>query len=127
MQGHTGIGGKVSAGYGKFTAGAPEPPGEALTALFDAPGKYMSLTAALPADGELEAVMRGCAYTVIRRGGFINSGVYGQPVKKRTQYFFAAGSVFERRFGGDIYDVGPDGGPHPVYRYAKPLFIGVGT
>jgi CRISPR-associated protein Csm4 len=127
MQGYTGIGGKVSAGYGKYTASAAEPLSDTLTGLFNATGKFMSLTAALPRDDELEAVMRGCAYTVIRRGGFINSGIYGKPVKKRTQYFFAAGSVFDVRFDGDIYDVSPDGGPHPVYRYAKPLFIGVGT
>lgn len=28
------------------------------------------------------------------------------------------------RTGGDIYDV-TNGGSHPVYRYAKPLFMGV--
>ena len=39
-------------------------------------------------------------------------------------YVFAAGSCFKNEFEGDIYDV-TNGGSHPVYRYAKPLFMGV--
>ena len=44
--------------------------------------------------------------------------------RKRDLYVFAAGSCFKNEFEGDIYDV-TNGGSHPVYRYAKPLFMGV--
>ena len=44
--------------------------------------------------------------------------------KKKTQYFLAAGSLLPRRFEGDLYEVGP-GGAHPVYRYGRPILLGV--
>lgn len=45
-------------------------------------------------------------------------------IKKQTQYFLTAGSVLQRTYQGKLYDVGI-GVPHPVYRYSKPLFMGV--
>jgi CRISPR-associated protein Csm4 len=44
--------------------------------------------------------------------------------KKRDFYSFAAGSVFQNKFEGDIFDVSIKGN-HPVWRYAKPLFMAV--
>lgn len=46
------------------------------------------------------------------------------PVKKQTQYFLTAGSVLQHTYQGELCDVGI-GVPHPVYRYSKPLFMGV--
>ena len=44
--------------------------------------------------------------------------------RKRDFHVFAAGSCFANQFLGDIFDVST-GGAHPVYRYAKPLFMEV--
>ena len=131
LLGYTGIGGKVSAGYGKFTVedeicidSHNDGQTEVLRELLNKTGKFMTLTATLPKDNELDRAMFGCTYNLIRRGGFIQSDEYELPLKKLTQYFFAAGSVFTNRFEGDVYNVA-NGDHHPVYRYAKPLFIGV--
>jgi len=86
--------------------------------------RRMSLSTSLPADGELDSAMDGALYRVTRRGGYINTAAHPSPVRKRTMYLFKSGSVFKNRFSGDIYDVNK-GGLHPVYRYAKPIFIGV--
>ena len=44
--------------------------------------------------------------------------------KKKTLYVFDAGSCFENSFEGAVYDVS-NGGNHPVYRYAIPMFAGL--
>ena len=62
---------------------------------------------------------------MIRRGGFVASESYAKEfVKKRDIYAFKAGSCFGKRFEGDVFDVSVSGA-HPVYRYLKPMFIGV--
>ena len=74
---------------------------------------------------ELEQALEGATYQLVRRGGFVASDTYAEtPQKKKTQYFFRSGSVFGHRFTGDLYSVGGFG-EHPVYRYAKPMFLGV--
>lgn len=128
-----GIGGKRSSGFGRFSVS----PGEdlvagthdahrQLTAMLTASGPGMILNTALPGDEELEAAMDGAAYTLIRRGGFVQSPAYapGQ-VKKRELYAFAAGSFFTRRFEGELRDLAGDGGAHAVYRLLTPMFAGV--
>lgn len=37
---------------------------------------------------------------------------------------FSAGSTFTKDFLGDVYDVS-NNGRHSVYRYAKPMLMGV--
>ena len=94
-----GIGGKTSSGWGKFafeTRPAPEGWNRALD---------------------------GAYYTVARRGGFTNSEQIA-PLKKRTVHLLGAGSTFRRRFAGTVLDVGV-GMPHPVWRYARGMFMGV--
>ena len=44
--------------------------------------------------------------------------------RKKDLYVFNSGSTFTEKFEGDICDVS-SGGAHPVYRYAKPLWLGV--
>ena len=128
-----GIGGKISSGYGKFHLEDVV----LLNEFFDAQTQwlYESLTAekersvllsaSLPREEELEQALEGATYQLVRRGGFVASDTYAEtPQKKKTQYFFRSGSVFGHRFTGDLYSVGGFG-EHPVYRYAKPLFLGV--
>ncbi len=123
--GYTGIGGKVSAGLGKFTSEIVEMPA-ALQKRFDGSfSKYMTLSVCMAKENELESAVDGAEYSVIKRSGFVYSYDYADSfVKKRDFYCFAAGSCFSNKFDGDIFDVGKDGN-HSVYRYAKPLLMGV--
>lgn len=57
------------------------------------------------------------------RGGFATSERVN-PLKKQTVYLLGAGSTFTHRFQGCLLDVGI-GMPHPVWRYAKAMFMGV--
>ena len=125
LLGAEGIGGKISAGFGKFwlAEGVTLDGSEAMLRE-NAASHYILLTSALPRDDELAPAMENAQYTLIRRAGFVQSDCISNPVKKRTQYFFAAGSVFGQTFEGGLCDVGIDM-PHPVYRYAKPIFLGV--
>ena len=133
----SGIGGKVSSGYGKFeldgifdSVDLSEPFGdfEILSELLNSSSadKFISLTSSLPTEDELDLVMKDASYTVTRRGGFVYSNSYGDTLmKKKTQYYFGAGSVFSSKFKGDVFDVSDSNGKHPVYRYGKPIFLGV--
>lgn len=129
--GLSGIGGKVSSGYGKFTVDDEiylnDPFDEQTAWLFralcrDAPA-YLLLTTALPDEEELERTMEDASYTLTRRGGFVSSDSFapsGQ--KKREQFFLTAGSVVRRRFGGALYLAARQ--DHPAYRFSKPLLLG---
>ena len=97
--GLSGIGGKVSSGYGKFTVDDEI---------------YLNE----PFDEQT------ASYTLTRRGGFVSSDSFapsGQ--KKREQFFLTAGSVVRRRFGGALYLAARQ--DHPMYRFSKPLLLGV--
>ena len=129
-----GIGGKVSSGYGGFTvettcpvAELGSPQAKLLAGALDAPeaALWVSLTASLPKEKELDAALDGALYQVIRRGGFVQASGLAGAHKKQEQFFLAAGSTFRRTYDGDVYDVAPKGCPHPVYRYAAPMFLGV--
>ncbi|HHW46876.1 MAG TPA: type III-A CRISPR-associated RAMP protein Csm4 [Clostridiales bacterium] len=129
-----GIGGKISSGYGKFKLAEMVPLGSSDNSQYqllnqllnnDTADYYISLTTALPTDHELDEVLDGATYNLIRRGGFMYSTSLQMPIKKQTQHCFCAGSVFRKKFEGDVYNVAPKDAPHPAYRYLKPLFLGV--
>ena len=131
--GVTGIGGKISAGYGKFqtvdTVLLNEPFDEQTEWLFraltaDGAARQLLLTTSLPQDEELDQALEGASCQLVRRGGFIASDQLAAPRKKQTQYFLVAGSVLRHRYQGGLYEVGP-AEPHPVYRYSRPIFMGV--
>lgn len=128
-----GMGGKVSAGYGKFSVSDEI----CLNACSDAQAQWlyhalaqpapsaMLLTTSLPTDDELDAALEGASYQLIRRAGFVASDTYSQtPRKKQTQFFLSAGSVLNHRFSGELYEIGFRGA-HPVLRYSRPMFLGV--
>ncbi len=132
--GWTGIGGKVSSGYGKFhvveaIALSADCTGDArwlYERLNDEDAAHqLLLTTSLPREDEMDAVMERACCQVVRRGGFVQPGIDSDGArKKRTQYFLTAGAVLERRFSGDLFDVSGNG-TVPVYRYGKPVFLGV--
>jgi len=133
MLGLSGVGGKTSSGYGKFQlldVIRLEDNGDDQYRLLysllenNHADYYITLTTALPSDSELDRAVEGATYQLVRRGGFIFSTALTRPLKKQTQYCFCAGSVFRTRFTGDVYNVALNA-PHPVYRYLKPVFLGV--
>ena len=123
---YDGIGGKRSSGLGRFTLKPAKMPEKLAIALQDTSAeKYIALSVCLP-DSELDDdLLAGASYGLIRRGGFVYSADYAaEPRRKKDIYLFQPGSVFEKRFKGSVFDVS-DGGSHPVYRYAMPLWMGV--
>ena len=130
--GISGIGGKISSGCGKYEISdemyLDEPFDDQTewlrSALESTSGRSMLITTALPREEELEHTLDDATFMMTRRGGFVQSDTYAEmSLKKDTQYFISSGSVVNR-FEGDVYDVGK-GGTHPVYRYSKPIFLGV--
>lgn len=123
--GFQGIGGKTSSGLGKFSM-LPQTLSESVVGkLEDTAPDYILLTTSLPKDSEIEKVLEGSNYLLEKRSGYISSNNYAEElVKKQDIYFLKAGSYMKKRFDGDIYNVGGQG-THPVWRYAKPIMLGV--
>lgn len=121
----SGIGGKRSSGLGRYEIYDGKVPELFLEGIERDSDKYMALSICLPRDDELQTALEGANYKLVRRSGFVESRTYADSyLRKKDLYMIAAGSVFENRFSGDVYDVS-SGGRHPVYRYGKSLLIGV--
>lgn len=131
--GMSGIGGKTSSGYGRFTLETfINEPFDAQTewlysALSRNDAKHnVLISASLPREDEMERAVEDASYLLVRRGGFARPDADSAAArKKQTQYFMSAGSVFERRYEGALYEVGR-AESHAVYRYGRPMFLGVG-
>lgn len=130
---YVGIGGKKSAGLGKFLLKKGKMSDVLLKRLEMQGDCQMLLSGALPSDDELETVLEQASYLLEKRSGFVAPSIFDSTniksaeaewQKKKDLYVFAAGSCFARRFQGDIYDVSKKS-DHPVFRYAKGLFLGV--
>lgn len=123
---YAGIGGKKSSGLGRYELVNVKKIPSALTeCLGRKSDKNILLSTALPTDEEMEHALEDASYLLQKRSGFVASANYADEWrKKRDLYVFGSGSCFKNRFQGDVFDVS-DGGKHPVYRYAKPLFMGV--
>lgn len=122
---YSGIGGERSSGLGRFEIYNGKISDSLYKRLTENYSRYMTISTALPKDDELEKSMEDSSYLITRRGGFVSSEKYSDTyMRKKDLYVFSSGSTFKFKFQGDVYDVS-SGGRHPVYRYAKPLFIGV--
>lgn len=122
---YTGIGGERSSGYGRFEFRSANMQPELEKALTGEHAEYVTLSVSLPDDSELEEALDGASYQMIRRSGFVASSRYSDTqMRKNDLYVFEHGSVFKNTFKGQIADVS-SGGAHSVYRYARPLFLGV--
>lgn len=129
-----GIGGKVSAGFGTYSVEdmifLNEPFDAQTQWLYDALSfteikHYLLLTTSLPADNELDTVLDGAFYQLARRGGYVQSDTFSDsPQRKRTQFFLSAGAMLKKPFAGELFCVA-ENDRHPVYRYSKPLMLGV--
>ena len=120
----SGIGGKKNSGLGHFDLEIAELPKE-LNQRLNTKGEVMTLSVSLPTDKELEVVLDDSRYLLVKRSGFIDSYTYSKEQRRKKDiYLFKSGSCFNKKYQGDIYNVS-SGGSHPVYKYAKPLFMGV--
>ena len=123
---YTGIGGKRSAGKGKFEFRIANKADALMRLMQQKTGRYMLLSTALPKYTELDDALLSASYLMQRRAGFIYSDNYADTlVKKNDLYTMQSGSCFTNPFKGDIYDVSGGLGAHPVYRYAKAMFMEV--
>ena len=118
--GATGIGGKVSSGYGKFhivdKIYLNEPFDEQTEWMYHAlsaeHAPYLLLSTSLPQTDELDNALEGASFQLVRRSGFMASDRVETPLKKKTQYALSAGSVLQNRYqrafswfdSYDIYD-----------------------
>lgn len=121
--GYSGIGGERSSGLGRFDIQIADDADELLNMVNEKSGLYMTLSVSLPKECEMTNALYEAKYSIIKRSGFISSQVFNDR-RKKDLYVIAAGACVKNKYEGDIYDV-VDGGVHPVYRYAKPLFMGV--
>lgn len=122
----SGIGGKRASGLGRYVLQSSPLP-ENLRKCLGAAGSSLSMTLSvcLPREDEMELSLERASYLLVKRSGFVASETYArEQLRKRDLYVMQAGSCFHNQFEGDVYDVS-DGGSHPVYRYAKPLFMEV--
>ena len=77
-------------------------------------------------EDELEEALNGAEYLLCKRSGFVDSAGYAkEQQRKRDLYVLKAGACVGMKFQGDVYDVSGKNGAHPVYRYAKPMFLEV--
>ena len=120
-----GIGGKRSAGFGKFMVEKCPFEGEKLFISAETEHQYISLSLSMAKDNELKTALDDASYILVKRGGFISSETYApENRRKRDFYAFQAGSCFKNKFSGAVFDVSGKGS-HKVYKYAKPLFLEV--
>lgn len=132
--GETGIGGKRSSGFGKFIIEKVTDLSNDL--LSDSEGKlkkiwgkktnlYLNLAPLLPLKEEIDKVKKG-TYRLIQRRGFVYSDNYASQALKRKQVtMIEGGSCFLDHIKGSVVDLSAYEA-HPVYRYGKGFFLGVG-
>lgn len=120
-----GIGGKRSSGLGRFVCMPMKMNPLLKQRLGQDSRKYMTLSISIPGDEEMDEALEGASYLIQKRSGFVASAKYAPEwMRKKDAYLFGAGSCFLRTYQGKILDVS-SGGAHPVYRYGKPIFLGV--
>lgn len=122
---YTGIGGKVSSGYGRFYYTNEDVDSNLRDRFEGNYSRYMSLSVSMAVNEEqTEKAVDGSYYELIKRSGFVSSESYSNnQMKKRDFYCFKSGSCFSDRFRGSVFDVS-EGGKHSVYRYAVPMLYG---
>lgn len=125
---YSGLGGKRSSGFGRFEYDLQGHAPVLSTGKNRIADKhYLLLSSASPTLSELnEQLLDGAKYRLIKKSGFVQSATYSSSQQKRRDlYVFASGSVFVQRFSGDVFDVSDSAGSHPVYRYARAMWLEV--
>lgn len=123
---YSGLGGKRSSGYGSFEFEVIEP-AEPFSSSCAKKHGYMLLSSAMPRENELtNSLLADARYRLTRKGGFVYSAEYSaSPYRKKDIWTFSPGSIFTKKFSGDIFDISDVSGNHSVYRYARALWMEV--
>ena len=122
---YTGIGGKKSTGLGRFECQESKIPTNLEKRLQRVEKMNILLSTAMATDRELEKILDCSYYSLLKRGGFIDSEKYAeQQMRKQERYVFTPGSCFSQVFKGTVITE-KNHGTHPIYRYEKALFLGV--
>ena len=134
--GLSGIGGKRTSGYGQFEViddtkldkSSDTLDDKTLAQLLEnnAESKYyLTLSAMYPKKDEVPKLTDDGYYTLIQRQGFVASRTYSKQFLKRIpSVMINAGSCFKEKLEGEVVDLSHNG-KHPVYRYGKPIMIGI--
>ena len=136
LLGLSGIGGKRSSGFGKFTvigtanehaldnSQAEDAAALAIMLNNKASKQQMCLAPVYPLEEEIALVKKG-AYKILKRSGFIVSARLTDGVKRNSIYMLAEGSCFPKRLQGCFTEQEYDGLAHKIYRDGQGLFVGL--
>lgn len=122
--GETGLGGERTYGCGTFKLTCPEKVSGVFKEILESKtSRYTLLSLYHPAEDEKENLSdRFIAYDAVRKRGWITTGRYALPLKRKSVGFIKEGSVSMNAIKGALIDVTPDNPPsevlnHKVYRY----------
>jgi CRISPR-associated protein Csm4 len=122
--GGIGLGGEKTYGCGTFDISIFETVSGLMKNIMESKtGTYTSLSLYHPSDVEMNTLDDDLiAYDIVRKRGWITSGRYALPLKRKSVGFICEGSVSRISPRGTIVDVTPDNFPpdlleHKVYRY----------
>lgn len=131
--GETGLGGEKTYGCGLFELVSMEKASGVFNEiLFHDVKTYTLLSLYYPSEHEIPDISNTLiAYDVVRERGWITSGRYALPLKRKSVGFFTEGSVLSSKPGGCLVDVTPEGSPlgalqHEVYRYGYAFTAPIG-
>jgi CRISPR-associated protein Csm4 len=122
--GEIGLGGEKTYGCGMYKIEPLQEVSGSLRSLMEGHAdRFTLLSLYHPSDNEQTAIADSLvAYDVTRKKGWISSGRYALPLKRKSVGFFTEGSVLKKQLKGCLVDVTPDAVSsemlnHKVYRY----------
>ncbi|WKZ18789.1 MAG: type III-A CRISPR-associated RAMP protein Csm4 [Candidatus Jettenia sp. CY-1] len=130
--GETGLGGERTYGCGMFDViGFEKVSGVFKEILESKISRYTLLSLYHPANDEKQNLNeKFIAYDVIRKRGWITTGRYALPLKRKSIGFMKEGSVSNCVIKGSLEDVTPDNPPemlrHKIYRYGYAFTVPLG-
>lgn len=131
--GEIGLGGEKTYGVGMFKVSLFKEVSSPITEILAAKSHHFVLLSLYhPSAEELPALQRNLvAYDIVRKKGWIASGRYALPLKRKSVGFFAEGSITLGHPRGCLIDVTPDSDPfsvldHKIYRYGYALTAPLG-
>ena len=124
LLGQTGLGGEKTYGCGRFEVTFDDELDDAFRSILQEDSdRYVLLSLYHPAESERENLGSSLlSYDIVRKKGWITSGRYALPLKRKSVGFITEGSVVKAPVKGCLIDVTPEYAPsdtlsHSVYRY----------
>jgi len=122
LLGQTGIGGEKTYGYGMFDVIEFKPVDGILKDIVNTKSEYYTLLSLYHPSEKDNVKEKLISYNLVRKKGWITSGRYALPLKRKSVGFITEGSILKEPVEGTLVDVTPDNPPpeilnHRVYRY----------